>query len=146
MPVSISIEPNDLKWLQDLPGNFKKDMYTGIRKAMLFAESEAKQSFGKAGNLNVRTGNLRRSIKGTSKKEKGRLVSTTVYSAIHELGGVIRPKRAKRLKFKVGGSWKSAAKVIMPARPFLRPAFENNMDEISEIILDSILKGMKEDE
>ena len=47
MGVSISIEPNDLKWLQDLPGNFKDGLYAGVKEAMFFAEAEAKKSFGK---------------------------------------------------------------------------------------------------
>jgi len=145
MGVSISIEPNDLKWLQDLPGNFKDGLYAGVKEAMFFAEAEAKKSFGRSGNLKVRTGNLRRSIKGESKKEKGSLSSTTVYSAIHELGGVIRPKRSSFLRYKVGGLWKTSKEVIMPARPFLRPAFENNMDKISEIILDKILEEIKDE-
>lgn len=142
----MSLKPEDQKWLDDLPGNFKRDLYKGIAKAMLFTEAASKSSFGKLGNLKVDTGLLRRSIKSESSENTGRLSSNVIYAAIHELGGIIRPKNAAALRFKVGGAWRSAKKVIMPARPFLRPAFEENMDEISEIILGTILKGMKDEQ
>ncbi|KKN39096.1 hypothetical protein LCGC14_0746920 [marine sediment metagenome] len=44
------------------------------------------------------------------------------YALIHELGGRIVPKKAKVLRFKVDGQWRSAKEVTIPARPYLRPA------------------------
>ncbi|MCU0946810.1 MAG: hypothetical protein MUF47_00950 [Porphyrobacter sp.] len=45
------------------------------------------------------------------------------YALIHELGGVIRPVRAKALRFQLpDGSWRMATEVTIPARPYLRPA------------------------
>lgn len=45
------------------------------------------------------------------------------YALIHELGGVIRPVRAKALAFRLpDGSFRMASQVTIPARPFLRPA------------------------
>lgn len=42
----------------------------------------------------------------------------TVYAAIHQFGGEIRPKDAKALRFQSGGRWWVVQKVTMPARPF----------------------------
>ena len=145
MKIKGTIAPEDLKWFKDLPGNFKKNMYIGVKEAILFAEAESKKSFGKPGNLKVDTGLLRRSIKGKSKNATGSLSTDVIYGPIHELGGVILPKKASALRFKVGGSWRSSKKVIMPRRPFLLPAFEDNMDEIAEIILKPIIRGMKDE-
>jgi phage virion morphogenesis protein len=47
-------------------------------------------------------------------------VGTNVpYAAIHQFGGVIRPKNGKILRFKGSGGWVSKKEVVMPARPFL---------------------------
>jgi phage gpG-like protein len=40
------------------------------------------------------------------------------YAAIHQFGGIIRPKSGGRLKFQVNGQWFSAKQVTIPARPF----------------------------
>ena len=44
------------------------------------------------------------------------------YALIHELGGTIVPKRAKALVFEIGGEVVRVMKVVIPARPYLRPA------------------------
>ena len=41
------------------------------------------------------------------------------YGRIHQLGGVIRPKKAKALRFQIGGEWVMVKKVTMPKRPYL---------------------------
>jgi phage gpG-like protein len=40
------------------------------------------------------------------------------YAAIHQFGGVIRPKVATALRFFSGGRWWTVQSVTMPARPF----------------------------
>lgn len=132
--------PESQAWIDSLPDNVKQGLYAGIADAMSFVETKAKESFGKSGNLNVRTGNLRRSIVASSKGLEGSLESNTEYSAIHEFGGTIKPRKSKYLKFVIGGQWKSVKQVIMPARPFLMPAFEDNMDDISNIIINKIFE------
>lgn len=140
--IKIEVKPTleSQAWIDSLPNNVKQGLYKGIADAMSFVETEAKQSFGKSGNLNVRTGNLRRSIVASSKKLEGSLESSAEYAAIHEFGGTIKPKNSKYLKFVIGGQWKSVKQVIMPARPFLMPAFEDNMDDISNIIINKIFE------
>lgn len=45
------------------------------------------------------------------------------YALIHELGGVIRPVRAKALKFRLAdGTFIQTQSVTIPPRPYLRPA------------------------
>lgn len=44
------------------------------------------------------------------------------YALIHELGGVIKPVRAKALVFEIDGETIVTGQVTMPARPYLRPA------------------------
>lgn len=137
--IDLNINKDDQKWLDDLPKNFKEGLYKGVAEAMLFAEAEAKKSFGKAGNLKVRTGRLRQSITSDSKEGKGTLSSNLVYSAIHEFGGTIKPKSKSWLRFKVNGNWKSVKQVVIPARPYLMPAIEDNSKYIKKLISDRIL-------
>jgi phage gpG-like protein len=48
----------------------------------------------------------------------GSVGSDRVYAAIHQMGGIIRPKQARQLVFSVGGVKIRAKKVTIPARPF----------------------------
>ena len=52
------------------------------------------------------------------------------YAAIHQLGGEIRPKSAKALRFFSGGRWWTVKKVTMPARPFF-PFLNGNMTALA---------------
>lgn len=45
--------------------------------------------------------------------------SNKVYAAIHQFGGTIRPKTARRLRFRMGGRLVAAMSVHIPARPYL---------------------------
>lgn len=47
------------------------------------------------------------------------IVSALVYSRIHQLGGVIKPKNKKQLAFMAGNKLVFATKVTIPARPYL---------------------------
>lgn len=67
-----------------------------------------------------------------------------VYAAIHEFGGVIHPRYAKYLAWKSKtGEWIFAKSVTIPARPYLRPAVDENkghtMDAIRETIAREIV-------
>lgn len=49
---------------------------------------------------------------------------TVVYRFIHEFGGIITPKRARLLRFEVDGRVVFARRVTIPARPYMRPAYD----------------------
>ena len=49
-------------------------------------------------------------------------VRDVVYARIHELGGVIKARTARALRFFIGGRFVQVRQVTMPARPYLRPA------------------------
>ena len=55
------------------------------------------------------------------------------YARIHELGGVIRPRKAGGyLQFKVrDGNWVKVRAVNMPARPYLEPARDTALKDIA---------------
>ena len=132
--------------LDDYPRDFREALVKGVRKATYFAEAQAKKSFGKSGHLKSRSGHLRRSIKSRvkemSKNIIGELSSDVIYAAIHEYGGIIRAKNAPYLKFKIGNRWVQVKKVFIPPRPYLRPAFEDNLRKMETIITDTVAKEL----
>lgn len=141
--LSVNIDLSDLK---KLPDNYKAGLEKGMRLAMIFAEGQSKRLFNTPGNLQVNTGRLRASIIGTTRSVgnsyTGILGSNVIYSSIHELGGTIKPKAAKHLRFKTSdGAWHTKSSVTIPARPYLSPSFRgNNLDRIRNIIIDSAVK------
>lgn len=81
------------------------------------------------------SGNLRNSIRvqRVEMTQNGAFSETApsvVYGRIQELGGTVRPVRAKALRFQINGHWVSAKQVTIPARPYLRPAVEDHREEI----------------
>ncbi|MCX6022999.1 MAG: HK97 gp10 family phage protein [Chloroflexi bacterium] len=112
----------------------------------------------------VKTGNLRRSIHVGEPWRSGDTVSVEVgtdleYAAIHEYGGVVTPKNGKVLAWVTRGKrptsaagWKKARKegrvafakkVHIPARPYLRPALDENVAEVQEEIAKALAKLVK---
>ncbi len=64
------------------------------------------------------------------------------YGAIHQFGGVIRPKSGKYLTFRIGDRWVRKKEVTIPPRPYLVVQAED-MEEIKDILLEHILRGRK---
>lgn len=62
-----------------------------------------------------------------------------VYGAIHEFGGLIVPVTAPYLEFKTeDGKWVRTKQVHMPARPYVRPAFETAKEKAINVIAEQI--------
>lgn len=87
-------------------------------------------------SLNVRKGRLKQSIVAKKLRRGAVRVGTNViYARIHEYGGVIRPVRAKALRFRTrDGTWVTTKKVVMPARPYLIPALDKRIDEVRAMV------------
>lgn len=93
------------------------------------------------GKTLVQNAQLRNSIRSKS-DASGFAVGTNVkHGATHQFGDerTIRARRAKALRFKVGGQWvsKKQVKVEIPARPFLGLS-EDDMEEIKGTVEDFI--------
>lgn len=94
------------------------------------------------GRTLIDSAQLRNSIKAES-DETGFAVGTNVkHAATHQFGDTgrtIRAKKAKALRFRVGGRWvsKKQVRVSIPARPFLGISDED-MQEIKSTVEDFI--------
>ena len=70
-------------------------------------------------NTLIGAGILRSTIVGRSTQETASVGSNLIYAAIHQFGGVIKPKNASALRFQVGGRFVTTQSVTIPARPYL---------------------------
>lgn len=65
---------------------------------------------------------LRTRVGVNSGKILAEVISAHGLSRIHHEGGVIAAPRGRPMRFQVGGRWRTAKRVVMPARPFLGAA------------------------
>ncbi len=87
-----------------------------------------------------KTGNLRRSITDFATSNSIEIWSRLEYAPIHEFWWVITPKNAKALVFKVWWKFVRVKKVVIPKRPYLLPALQENKDEIIKIFTRNLEK------
>lgn len=98
--------------------------------------------------LEMQTGALVNSItvdevkKGKTKAEVG-VGTNMIYARIHEIGGVIVPKSAKMLSWvNKEGVRVFANAVHIPARPYLRPALDENEPDIVKAVETEIWRNL----
>lgn len=86
------------------------------------------------------TGRLRKSIDYAATPSKVMVGSNADYARIHQMGGTVKPKGKKALKFKgLDGKDVFVKQVDIPARPYIGVS-KQDMDEVRETITD-FLKG-----
>lgn len=73
---------------------------------------------------------LRRSIVEFATDNSIEIWSNLIYAPIHEFWWTIVPVRAKYLTFRVNGKRVRTKKVVIPARPYLWPALNENKNAI----------------
>lgn len=88
-------------------------------------------------------GRLRDSIDRMATSNKVMVGSNLAYARIHQEGGIITPKKAKKLVFTGRGGKKVAVdKVTIPARPYLGVS-EEDMDEVKSVMADFLAGAFK---
>lgn len=101
---------------------------------------EANAKINVTKTFTARTGNLLNSISTTLESSgndsaKVSVGPTVIYGRIHELGGVIKPITAKMLHWvDEAGNHHQANAVTIPARPYLRPAVDENEGKIWDAV------------
>lgn len=61
---------------------------------------------------------------------------TAIYGRIQELGGVVKPLKAKKLHWvDENGRPHSAFSVTLPPRPYMRPAAEDHLPDINQAMM-----------
>ena len=136
------------KFLKEFPKIVRRALIAGTKNAMLFAESKAKKSFGRSDTPGVKTGRLRRSIRNQV-RDRGNLIvgsigSDLIYARVQERGATIRARNAPYLKFQIGSRWVTVASVTIPKREYLRPAIEDNLRRLGDIIQETVEKAVED--
>lgn len=134
--------PKSKRLAQKLPEDFQRGLIAGLRRAILVAEAGAKML------APVKTGHLRRSIR--SGTELGHIPTAWIgsdvrYARIQELGGTIRPKTAKALRFKIGDRWITTKSVTIKGKFYLQKGMTQNQGRMMEIIKKSVIETMERD-
>ena len=82
--------------------------------------------------------------KATPTSAEASIGPTVIYGRIQELGGVIKPIKAKMLSWVEDGKRIFAHMVHIPARPYLRPAVDEHHPEILEAVSLQLRKDIEE--
>jgi phage virion morphogenesis protein len=88
------------------------------------------------------TRRLRNSITCAGRPDRVEVGTNDIRASTHQFGAVIRAKRAKALKFRVGGRWAVKKAVRIPARPFLGLS-DDDQEAINEIIRERLEECLK---
>jgi HK97 gp10 family phage protein len=143
-----------------VPDRVRKSIRAKVRALAIMLENKVASEKLTGQVLNVRTGNLRRSIFNEVTDEGGAILGIVGssgdvrYAAIHEFGGKIDipeivPVKARVLAWVSGGKTVFAMRarahtVTMPERSFLRSSLAEMRDEIVEGLTEAVAEGMKE--
>lgn len=140
-----------------MPAAVKERVRRVVTEEALRTEARIKEKLS-GEVLNVRTGDLRRSITHRVEEDAesvtGRVFSSgdVKYAAIHEFGGTIQipeifPKNGQALHFFVGSSEVFAAHtrahtVTMPERSYMRSTLRERSTDIKEALIGAVREGL----
>ena len=96
----------------------------------------SRRALEKGGKTLMHSGRLRRSIDYAATSDKVMVGSNLAYARIHQKGGEITPKKAKKLVFKDSdGKTVAVDAVTIPARPYLGVSKED-MEDVKATMAD----------
>ena len=126
MEMKLEAVPSSWRILTDLPRKFVRALSRGLRLGAPMARKSAQQQFGGPGQLKVRSGTLKHSIKEESGRFEGSpflgIFSTLEYAGIHEMGSSRRN---------------------MPARPYLEPGMRKSLSNIIMTIESELARALE---
>lgn len=103
----------------------------------------SRRALEKGGKTLMHSGRLRRSIDYAATSDKVMVGSNLAYARIHQKGGEIKPKKAKKLVFKDSdGKTVAVDAVTIPARPYLGVSKED-MEEVKSTMADFLAGAFK---
>lgn len=116
----------------------------GSRVIELNAKLNIERVFSKHSSGGL-AGSIKVEMSGTDRSAEGKVGPTAIYGKIQEVGGTIKPTKAKMLTWTdpESGELRSAFSVTLPARPYLRPAMDEHADEIEEAVAAQVKRGIE---
>lgn len=108
--------------MQAIANRVRNDAMLNFRRGGVWPEtwSQSRAARERSGRTMMERGALRNSIHARATATEAIIGTDLIYAAIHQFGGIIRPRRGQYLRFRVaGGRWATVRSVRIPARPFL---------------------------
>lgn len=103
----------------------------------------SRRALEEGGETLTDSGRLRRSIDYAATSDKVMVGSNLAYARIHQKGGEIRPKKARKLVFKDSdGKTVAVDKVTIPARPYLGVSKED-LEDVKATMADFLAGAFK---
>ncbi len=156
--ITITGDRQLIERLDAMPEKLRAALFRKVSELALRLEAKVKQKLTND-VLNVRTGNLRRSIQNKVEQSAsaviGRVYSAgdVKYAAIHEFGGqtkahIIEAVNGKALAFQMNGKQVFARRVNhpgskIPERSFLRSSLSEMRDEITEGLRQTVVETLR---
>jgi phage gpG-like protein len=111
----------------------------GARVIETYAKINVEKTFSNKSTGGL-AGSIMVTVKGGGNKAEAEIGPTKIYGRIQELGGVIKPVTAKMLHWVEDGQDIFARVVHIPARPYLRPAVDEHIDDIREAMVNTLMR------
>tara|TARA_Y100000034_G_scaffold109644_1_gene141110 strand:+ start:47 stop:502 length:456 start_codon:yes stop_codon:yes gene_type:complete len=147
--MSTTVKYEGLKELQDAfretVSGWGRNIGRGLLRAGSVVAGRAKTIIyrGRPHHLIGDSGRLHQSIIVAATGGDVQVGSNLIYSRVHELGAVITPVRAKMLHFVTReGVEIFARRVVIPARPYLRPAVRDTEKQIVAAVVTEALRPL----
>ena len=125
--------------LARLPSILAGSLEKSLDNALTLAKERMRPG---GGGPRVRTGRLARSLRSRVSIQgdtvTGELSADAPYAAAQEYGAVIQARKGKYLKFQVQGRWVSVRRVVLPARPYLRPGAEQAVKDLKNYVFQAL--------
>lgn len=146
MPVSLTYNFNDLTKLKELTDRIArkaadtKSLMSQVATALKIGTQDRFESKttpdGKPWSSSLfKSGDLKRKIITNYTADKAEVGSNLKYAAIHQFGGVIKPKKAKCLHFMLNGQSVFAKSVKIKANPYL------GISEADEVAISQVVEN-----
>lgn len=141
MASSVTVRVDGLRELGDRMKSLSKDVNNRIGRAATAAGAVVIRNAAQA-KVPVDTGNLKKNII-VKRLPKGESPLTSEHIVTVRKGKLTAKQKGSGLKDAFYGSFVEFGTAKMPARPYLRPAFDQNKERAVEAIKDRIDKRLK---
>ncbi|MCB2225708.1 MAG: hypothetical protein KQH53_03440 [Desulfarculaceae bacterium] len=145
--ISLTVIPPAIDPLEQLTRRLPEVIRQSLEQALEAGLDAARTAMGPGGGgPQVRSGRLLRSLGGRVYQSGdtwiGELYADAPYAGAQEYGAVITAQKAKYLKFRIQGQWVQVKRVVLPARPYLRPGRDAALEALPAFLQSNLAEAM----
>jgi len=154
LDIKTKLTSETLAWVRESPATVKAALVPAMKTCLALAEATSKKDYlsgPRPGRLDRVTGRLRGSVtteaSASGNTIVGKIGTNVIYGRAHELGFRGNVTVSAHTRRTAGGSANVRShtrKMDIKARPFLRPALEDNLDRFCDIFADAVVKAFLE--